>query len=98
MAEPWNLSIKEWSNVLESGVDVTALAEKLKKERHLPWMDTLLDVAKNSQNTLDLGSGRGELSAILAIEGKETTLFDWSNENLEASKKLYQALKLEGKF
>jgi SAM-dependent methyltransferase len=98
MVEPWNLTIKDWSNVLADGMVVETLSKQLKQGEHLPWSDTLIEFTQDSKDVLDLGSGRGELSATLAMQGKNTTLFDWSDKNLEFSKKLYRLLEIDGQF
>lgn len=98
MAEPWNLTANDWSNVLEEGVVVENLSEQLMEGHYLPWSENLAQYTEDSKNVLDLGSGRGELSASLALKGKNTTLFDWSEKNLDFSKNLYRLLDLEGRF
>lgn len=98
MAEPWNLTVDDWSSVLEDGVVVEDLSQQLLRGNHLPWNETLVQYTADSKDILDMGSGRGELSALLAMEGKNTTLFDWSKDNLEFSKKLYGSLGIDGQF
>jgi SAM-dependent methyltransferase len=98
MPEPWNLTPQQWSNVLEEGWDPGKVAEELKSGQVLPWAEIILKYSGDSQKTLDLGSGRGEHSALLALQGKTTTLFDWSPKNLEMSQRLYNALGLKGTF
>lgn len=98
MTEPWNLTVNEWSDVLEGGSTVETLSEELVQGDYLPWSETLIQYTEDSNETLDLGCGRGELSAILAKRGKKTTLFDWSGDNLDFCKKLYGALGIDGQF
>jgi ubiquinone/menaquinone biosynthesis C-methylase UbiE len=47
---------------------------------------------------LELGSDTGELSAILAIYGRITHLLDYSEENIDYAKALFQELGIEGYF
>lgn len=98
MFSPWNLTPDQWSDVLREGLDPHKAAEELKSGTILPWTQVLLDNSKDSGSTLDLGSGRGENSALLAMKGKKTTLFDWSDKNLDFSRKLYAILGLPGTF
>lgn len=98
MPDPWNLTPDEWSQVLQSDAKTAEAAKKLLQGDRLPWADTLLELTKDSVDTLDLGSGRGELSAHLALNGKKTTLMDWSQKNLDFSERLYRAANIEGRF
>lgn len=92
MADPWNLTPGEWSKVLDTDADVLKVAERLKKGQCLPWAEIIQHYTEDSRTTLDLGSGRGENSAMLALRGKHTTLFDWSKENLRFSNRLFDTL------
>ncbi len=98
MSDPWNLTPTEWSKVLDTSADVRKVADRLKQGEYLPWNDVLQNCSADSAKVLDLGSGRGENSAMLALRGKETTLFDWSQDNLDFSKRLFGALGKEGTF
>jgi ubiquinone/menaquinone biosynthesis C-methylase UbiE len=98
MAQRRNLSPTEWSNVLLGKATPSSVANHLTNGRFLPWTQTLLQLTKDSERVLDLGSGGGEHSAILAQNGKQTTLVDWSKANLDFSAQLFGALGLEGQF
>ena len=98
MTEPWNLTSEQWAKVLSNGAPPQAVAQRLLKGSYLPWNEVLLKEAEGAITILDLGCGRGEHSAVLALQGKQTTLLDWSDENLDFSKKLYESLGQEGKF
>jgi len=98
MSSPWNLSPTQWSNVLLNGVEPKAVVKELYSDSQCPWSTALLEYTKNSSTTLDLGSGRGQHSAMLALAGKQTTLVDWSSENVQFSMKLYETLKKPGQF
>lgn len=93
-----NLSPTEWSNVLRDEATPLTVANDLAHGRFLPWTETLLQLTTDSEKTLDLGSGRGEHSAILARHGKQTTLIDWSKQNLDFSARLFQQLGVRGEF
>jgi len=94
----WNLPATEWSNVLLSGAAPAAIAENLARGKVLPWSNTVLKLTGKSQTVLDLGSGRGEHSAVLALNGRRPTLLDWSKENLDFSEQLFNALGVYGEF
>ncbi len=98
MADIWNLSEKKWSEVLGTKDDPQSAAKSLMNENIWPWTETLFSYTEDSQETLDLGSGRGELSAKLALKGKNVTLLDWSIENLTFSRQLFETIGIKGKF
>ncbi|MDD4938650.1 MAG: class I SAM-dependent methyltransferase [Candidatus Omnitrophica bacterium] len=98
MAGPWNLSSTEWSKVLNTGESAVSLALQLKKGKALPWVANLIEYTLDSESTIDLGSGAGQNSAILALRGKKTVLLDWSKENIDFSKDLFDHLGLKGEF
>ena len=95
----WNLTADQWSSVLDSRADPTDLAARLKKVGlFVPWSQTLLDETADCVSTMDLGCGRGEHSAVLARAGRQTTLVDWSEQNLTFGRGMYDALGLQGQF
>ncbi len=97
-ARKQNLSPMEWSNLMLDGATPTAVASHLANGKFLPWTKTLLDLMADSEKVLDLGSGRGEHSALLARSGKQMTLIDWSRRNLDFSAQLFHQLGLSGEF
>lgn len=92
MSTPWNLTAPEWSDLLLNEVTVESLASTLRIQRFLPWTDVILNCTHPRDKVLDLGSGRGEHGAILALNGRRTTLLDWSRENLQFSAALFETL------
>ena len=98
MASKWNLTEAQWSDVLLNEATPEGVANGLAKGHWLPWVQTLLQYSAESDATLDMGSGRGENSAVLALKGRRTTLLDWSKDNIEYSKKLFELMKLQGEF
>jgi len=95
----WNLTADQWSNVLKSGDDAAAVGARLRKSgAFVPWSHLLVEESADCESTVDLGSGRGEHSAVLARAGRQTTLVDWSLENLAFSRSLYDSLGLTGHF
>lgn len=98
MVQRWNLNAKEWSNVLLGKVKPEFLANQLTNGHYLPWTKVLSQYAVDCNDALDLGSGRGENSAVLALHGKKTTLLDWCKENLDFSERLFNAIDISGRF
>lgn len=95
----WNLTADQWSAVLRSNENPADVAARLRKSGgFVPWTRMLVDESTDCASTADLGSGRGEHSAVLARAGRQTTLIDWSNENLAFSRAMYETLGLQGSF
>jgi len=95
---PWNLTNDQWSQQLLGETTVEAAAAILRKQELLPWTRILVDVTSKGDRVLDLGAGRGENAAALAIEGRETTLVDWSLDNLAFGEKLFERLDKNARF
>ena len=98
MADKWNLTPDQWSNVLTNEATPETIAKNLLKGDYLPWNEILLQKSAQGETSLDMGSGRGENSAMLARQGRRTTLLDWSQENIDYSKRLFQLMSLDGEF
>jgi len=95
----WNLTAEQWSSVLRADENPASVAARLPTSGgFVPWSQLLLDESADCRSTADLGSGRGEHSAVLARAGRETTLVDWSNDNLAFSRAMYETLGLRGHF
>jgi ubiquinone/menaquinone biosynthesis C-methylase UbiE len=98
MPPPWNLSPEKWPEVLSDGIDPKTLAASLIRGHAVPWTEVLLQYTQEGDNVLDLGSGRGEHSAILSRRRRNTVLLDWSLDNIRFSEELFQAMGISGKF
>lgn len=98
MANPWNLTRAQWSSTLLDGESPEDLAASIRGGESLPWTTIALRCSKEGSRVLDLGSGRGEHSAHLALKGRRTTLVDFSSRNLAFSENLYRALEKKGRF
>ena len=95
----WNLTPDQWSSVLQSNADAVHLGERLRRSgTFVPWSQALVEETADCVSTADLGCGRGEHSAVLGRAGRQTTLIDWSHENLVFSRALYDSLGLTGQF
>jgi SAM-dependent methyltransferase len=95
----WNLTADQWSSVLQSQADSAAVAARLRRSGgFVPWSQVLVEETADCESTADLGCGRGEHSAVLARAGRQTTLVDWSPQNLAFCSHLYDELGLRGRF
>ena len=99
MSKMWNLTADQWAQVLGSSDNPARIAESLATGGPtVPWSQVLVDATSECSTTLDLGSGRGEHSAVLSRAGRRPTLVDWSADNLEFSRRMFGALDLPGEF
>lgn len=88
----------EWTKALGCDSDITVLEKKIIAKEYPIWIKPLLKLTEKNDSILELGSGTGELSAILSIYGRKSNLLDFSENNLEFSKKLFISLSLNGNF
>lgn len=95
-----NPGAREWATIEQDapGYSPAILAERIGAARMLPWVKLFLQLTQKSQTVLDLGSGTGHVSALLAAHGRRPTLVDFSRENLDFSRALFERLGLEARF
>ncbi len=98
MTQPWNLTPEEWSKVLQTDEEAQRAAARVRTDHTFPWTQTLLSLTRDCSSSLDMGSGRGELSAVMAKNGKKATLLEWSEKNVDFSKRLFKELGLNADF
>jgi SAM-dependent methyltransferase len=99
MTGPWNLTAGEWSAVLATDQSPTRLAETLlARGQIVPWSELLVERTADCQTVLDLGSGRGDHSARLARHGRLPTLVDWSLQNIDFSRRMFEECGVRGRF
>ncbi len=93
-----NLSNKDWHRVMIRGRTPYELATKIKRKQFPVWCDPLLRNSSIGDSMLELGSGTGELSAILAIYGRIPFLLDFSEASINYAKALFKELGIDGHF
>jgi SAM-dependent methyltransferase len=93
-----NLAPSTWSSVLLDRTSPEEVAAAVTTGNVMPWTTVLLELCRSADTVLDLGSGRGELAAALALNGKRVTLVDWSLENLQFSRQMFKVLGIPGRF
>ncbi len=100
MTKPENLTPSEWSKVLQSDKreDIRQVAATVSSGYNMPWVDQVLIHTGDCEEVLDLGAGRGELAATLALHGKTMSMLDWAENNVAFEKALFQELGLKGNF
>jgi glycosyltransferase involved in cell wall biosynthesis/ubiquinone/menaquinone biosynthesis C-methylase UbiE len=93
-----NLDAQAWHSALAGAGSPESIAERLQRGQILPWVQTLLEQTAPGQTLLELGSGTGELSAALALQGRKVVLLDFSPECLDFSRKLFNVLGQQARF
>lgn len=93
-----NLGRKDWHQLMIGEKTVYDLATKIKSKQFPAWCDSLLQHSSVGDSMLELGSGTGELSAILGIHNRKPHLLDFSDGNIDFAKKLFKELGFEGQF
>ena len=96
--KPLVLDEDDWHKVMAGGGNENAIANQIKNNQFPVWIKPLLQNTQEKDSLLELGSGTGELSAILAIYGRKPILLDYSRDNLDYSKKIFSVLNAKGKF
>ncbi len=87
-----------WSHLLADGKSPAEWAEKVREGRYLPWVSALKELAAGSPEVLSLGSGIGDVEAVLARSGSRVTALDVSEENVVFARSLFKSLSLDGEF
>jgi len=95
-----NLSPEKWKQAIIGGQTPQMIASRILEKRYQPWFETILNEAKNTVRSakhkgeiLELGSGTGELSLSLMMNGFNVTLLDFSEEALYFAHHVYRQLK-----
>lgn len=94
-----NLTPQQWSQVLSTNASPERFAEALVvRGPVVPWTELIVEHTRDCATVLDLGSGRGDHSAMLARAGRRPTLVDWSPQNIEFSRQMFAACDVKGRF
>jgi len=92
------LDRKGWHDTIVSRQSPDSLANKIRRGQFPAWCKPLLQHTSASDSTLELGSGTGQLSAILGVYGRAPHLLDYSGESIKFAKRLFRKLGVEGHF
>lgn len=88
----------EWHDVMIGERPVQKLAEKIKCNQFPVWSKPLIQYSTPGDSMLELGSGTGELSAILGVYGRIPHLLDYSEKSINYAKSLFKELGITGHF
>ncbi len=92
------LKEKAWHDVITDGLMPEDVAEDVRKHHFPSWIRPLFHHTKEGETLLELGSGTGVLSAILAFYERRARLMDFSTENMAFAKEVFGGLGLDGVF
>lgn len=93
-----NLAPNAWNEAIVGMQTPAQVADRINSGKWMPWANAILENTKRGDYVLELGSGTGELSAVLALERRNVMLMDFSLKSLEFSMKVFERLKLDGSF
>ncbi len=88
----------EWHDVMIGEVSARELAEKIRRNQFPVWCKPLIQYSTPCDSMLELGSGTGELSAILGVYDRAPHLLDYSEGSIDYAKSLFKELKIKGCF
>lgn len=93
-----SLDKNEWHKAIAGNNRPDEIAEKVNNQVNNLWVEPLLKYTRENQSVLELGSGTGELSAILAKNKRDVTLLDYSQQSLAFSKEVFNNAGLKAEF
>lgn len=92
------LNETQWHSAITAGTTVERLAAKIKSNDYPVWSKPLLKYTQDKDSILELGSGTGELSAILSLYGRKAQLLDYSTESIDFAIRLFGKLGINADF
>lgn len=91
------LNEDEWHDAMADH-SLDQLVSKIRKNDFPVWVQPLLKSTRPGESVLEMGSGTGELAAILSIYDRQTHLLDYSPPSIERARKLFEKLGLKADF
>jgi len=91
------LNSDQWHEAIVSQ-PVEEVVKKIRSNQFPVWCQPFMEHSAVGDSCLEIGSGTGEISAILGLYGRQVNLLDYSQESIDYAKSLFEALELEGKF
>ncbi|MFH1776938.1 MAG: methyltransferase domain-containing protein [Candidatus Omnitrophota bacterium] len=92
------LDSSKWHTAIIGKRSAATLADAIKNNKFPVWTKPLLLHTCPGDTILELGSGTGELSVVMAIYNRKMHLLDYSQKNLEFSKNIFKLLHVKGNF
>ena len=104
MVTPRAVGPEVWDRVWQTPPPDAKDDARLARERHHPRFQLIVDRllrtfgSLEGLRTIELGSGRGDLSVLLAQHGADVTLLDYSARALAEARSRFNRLRLTGRF
>lgn len=92
------LANERWHEVIVGDKEAGKLAEKIRSNAFPIWCRPLLESTRPGDSMLELGSGSGEISAVMTLYGRNPVLIDYCVENVEFARALFEELGVTGCF
>lgn len=92
------LNDEEWNAVMLAEADMDIIIGRIQGNQFPVWIKPLLTHSVPGDSLVELGSGTGEMSAILAEYGRQVHLFDYSADTIAFNKQLFERLELQGHY
>lgn len=92
------LEPSDWNTVIEHDFNPSQIARNIILNRVNSWVTPIMENTKPDDKVLELGSGTGELSVLLAKENRLPTLLDFSAKNLRFSECVFRQAGLRGDY
>ena len=91
-----NLDAAAWHEAIVGEETPATVAARVANGASPIWVRPILAATKPGDSVLELGSGTGELSAVLARNGRKVTCLDFSAESLAFAGRVFDLAKAEG--
>jgi ubiquinone/menaquinone biosynthesis C-methylase UbiE len=91
------LDQEQWHKAMV-GETIEQISNRIRTNNFAIWCRPLLERTSPGDSILELGSGTGELAAILSSYGRTVHLLDYSDKSINYAKELFSSLKLHGNY
>lgn len=92
------LSKEQWHCAVTRYTTPEAEARALRERQDPLWVLPILENSRHEDTVLELGSGTGRLSGVLAREGRRVTLLDWNHESMIHAQTMFRIAGYPGQF
>jgi SAM-dependent methyltransferase len=91
------LNSDEWHSAIVGGMPVSQIVANINDNRDA-WYESVLNATAANDSLLELGSGTGVFSGLLAKHGRKVTLVDYSEKSVDFCREVFKQAGLVGTF